>query len=316
MALGRNSLALRRDPVGVLQPFAFPRVLSSSSGYDIPDPRDRPLPEMPLEPEEPNEAQPGDIMFGQGGPHLPLPEFPDVDTDTGVPDIESLMGNWPGASFQSVFPQGGGWLEGLQQLFQMLLTNPGIPADVMKRAQSFSRGELLAQERRRIQRRSSEFSGRGMFGSGVHAGDIRGIEADTETEIGRSSTALSLEDARLGVEGRRTAASLGLGIGNMGLDIDRLNLAGMLGFGDLDLRKLALMIQKELDDARINIDIRRWFLPNEEDSIGSGGSEFNFGDAFSGVDGSGGIFDGLGSGQGSGQGGVLDWLESLMGGRS
>ncbi len=167
------------------------------------------------------------------------------------------------ASFGSIFPPGV--LEGLQQLFQLLLTNPGIPPDVMNRAQSFNRAEILGQERRRIQRRSSEFSGRGLFGSGIHAGNIRDIEREAQTEIGRSSTALSLEDARLADSGRRLASGLGLGLGQAGLDVNRLNLAETLGLGDLDLRRLGLEISKALEEARLNLLIN-------ESVLGGGGA--------------------------------------------
>ncbi len=257
-------------------------------------------------------------LIPPAGPPVDLPPPGQIGTGRKTPGgmeglfksiIESLSGEggeggsggFGSASWESIFPEG--ILGGLMGLFQELLNNPGIPADVMSRAQGFSRAELLGQERRRIQRRSDEFSGRGLFGSGSHAGDIRGIEADTETEIGRSATALNLEDARLSAAGRQLAASLGLGLGNTGVEIGRLNLAELLGMGDLDLRRLALEIDKALREAELNLLIRNTFLGDGED----GG--FNYGGILNENSGGGGDIlsklQELLTGIGGGDGGII-----------
>lgn len=212
------------------------------------------------------------------------------------------------------------------RLFRELMSGPGIPEGDLRRAQGFNRSELLAQERRRIERRGDEFSGRGLFGSGLSERGTREIEADTQQEIGRSATALSLEDARLSAQGRQTAASLGLGIGNLGLDSRRINLAGLLGFGDLDLRSQSLAMQRALQELEANLLLGGTVLGGTSDA-GTTTSSASLGDAGSTLAGIGGtstssrttgptVGGGLPPAQSGGQPGLMDFLLRGGGGHS
>lgn len=193
--------------------------------------------------------------------------------------------------------------ESLVSAIQGLLSAEGLPGLLINSLSNVATEGLLGHEQRLINRRSEENAARNLFTSGIQEGEIFDIEKSISNELQKAlvsievqNALLKLQQAGLGVEGALGLGSLGseqnrlelaklLGVSSLQLEellgLGGLNLSALLGGGQLELANQQFGLEKLLAEFGINETLLNNFIGNSEqgginlEELLSGGGGFN-----------------------------------------
>ena len=179
----------------------------------------------------------------------------------------------PNINVQRADPFSGQLGQYLEQIIQDLLSDPGIPGDVLSDMRTRARETSATRERNEIQRRASDYAARGLFGSGLQGGAVRDIEDANTQALMSSLNDIDLAnvqaiqrsvDQAISAVGAAISREGGLNSFNLGkarLELDRaiseiqLSIQDLVARGQLELGQGRLLLDAAIQELMINLSL-------------------------------------------------------------